>query len=244
MVSPSDAPRVVSRTGANTNAHAITVPSFSRDVSPSVSSESSTASHVGTLNVRTRAGGWSGASASTASTSTADVSALTTASARRLPVAASRAAANRQKWNAPEVTDHAGSGLGPSVPETRQHFNVPSLPWVRTRVAEVSPRSDVSAGPGDATPGIASTDNTPELGGCAARRHSGRRSARSHATTSPLLSPDRRHSTPPSVANAMHCTSPPYPRSTIGSGAGLPPIAAPPGGANRQCVPTRSEDST
>ena len=86
-----------------------------------------------------------------------------------------------------------------------------------------------------------STDNTPEDGGCAPSLHAGRRVAKSQPTTSPFASPESKHSNPPTTAKETHCTSAPWPRSTIGSGGGLP-IAAAPKGTERceglQCVPT------
>ena len=70
----------------------------------------------------------------------------------------------------------------------RQHFSVPSRPWLSTDAADedVSEEED-----DDDDDGARATASVPDDGVCARVRHAGRRVVRSHATTSPLLSLER-----------------------------------------------------
>ena len=70
------------------------------------------------------------------------------------------------------------------------------------------------------------TWSAPEEGVCAGRRQRGRLVRTSHATTSPLLSPERTQGWPSIVANDTLWTSAPCPRSTSASGSAVNDSAA------------------
>ena len=70
----------------------------------------------------------------------------------------------------------------------RQHFSVPSRPWLSTDAADEDVSEDDVFDDDD---GARATASVPDDGACARVRHAGRRVVRSHATTSPLLSLER-----------------------------------------------------
>ena len=71
----------------------------------------------------------------------------------------------------------------------RQHFSVPSRPWLSTDAADEDVSEDDDDDDDD--DGARATASVPDDGACARVRHAGRRVVRSHATTSPLLSLER-----------------------------------------------------
>ena len=70
----------------------------------------------------------------------------------------------------------------------RQHFSVPSRPWLSTDAANPDVSEDDDDDDDD---GARATASVPDDGVCARVRHAGRRVVRSHATTSPLLCLER-----------------------------------------------------